>query len=199
MTIPTPSVAATGVAVANQTGQFAVATVTGGTVQGILVTPQVAVPLVTPSVPASTVQVVNTTQNPVAVAVAGGTVTHITVSGSDQATATNFTAVVPAGGNIAITYSVVPTWTWTQLLAGVAGSPIASPYSVPLFPGCYVAVNYTVAPTWAWINPLNEGYTPSPAAMNQLAESSGYNPYTVLPWAQHATLSQTGLATGVSN
>jgi hypothetical protein len=198
--ITAPSIAASGTAVANPTGQWCTVTVTGGTVQGILsstVNPPV---ITTPSIPASTTPVTNTNPFPVSVAVTGGTTTHITVNGSDQGTTTPFTAVVPAGGTIAITYSVVPTsWVWTPLVAGIAGSPVASPFSVPTAPGCSVTLLYTVAPTWAWNNPVWEGYTPGYYAMNTQASQSPWSPYTTLPYAQHAALAQTGLATGVAN
>lgn len=203
MAFPTPAVPATATAVVNTTGQWAVATVTGGTVQSIVVTPQTPVPFSTPAVPATTVTATNTLQNPVAVAIAanGATISAINVNGSSQGTSVLPWYVVPAGGTIAIAYTVAtPTWAWTPVLAGVSGNPVSSPYSVPLFPGCSITLAFTGgAPTWAWTNPLAEGYTPSPSAMNQLAEASGYNPYTLLPWAQHAALAQTGLATAVSN
>jgi len=200
MTVPTPAVPATGVAQLNQTGQWAVATVTGGTVQGILVTSPSLASALTPAIPASTVTATNSSTNPVAVAITGGTVTVVAVNGVTQFTATGVTAVVPGGGTIALTYSVVPTsWTWTSLLAGISGSPVASPYSVPLPPTGSVTLIYSSAPTWTWTNPLNESYDPGFYGNNALAEAAGYNPYTVLPYAQHATLAQTGLATGVSN
>jgi hypothetical protein len=201
MAVPTPSVPATTVAQANQTGQNVSVTVTGGTVTGILTlfgTNPVPVQA-TPAVPATTVPATNTSQYPVAVAVTGGTVTAVTVNGSSQFTATGVTAVVPAGGTIAITYSVAPTWTWTPIVAGLAGT-LSSPNSVPVPPGCSIELIYSAAPTWAWTNPLDEGYTPGYyPGMNTLAEAAGYSPLTVLPYAQHAQAGQTGLATGASN
>lgn len=78
-----------------------------------------------PAVPASTVTYTNACGQTALVTVIGGTVTHITVAGSDQATATNFTATVPAGATIAITYSVVPAWYWSVLTPAVPSSTVA--------------------------------------------------------------------------
>jgi hypothetical protein len=201
MTVPSPAIAATGVAVQNQTGQNVSVAVTGGTVQGIIVNyPPNAPVAATPAIPASTVAATNNNAFPVSVAITGGTVTVVAVNGVTQFTATGVTAVVPAGGTIAITYSVVPTsWVWTPVVAGVSGSPVASPSSVPVPPGCSVTLIYSAAPTWAWTNPIQEAYTPGYYAMNQLAEGSGYSPLTVLPYAQHAEGGATNLGTAVSN
>lgn len=73
--------------------------------------PTVLTTVTAPAVPASTVAQYNNTGVPVIVTVTGGTVTQITVNG----TATGLTSGainVPAGGTIAVTYSVAPTWTW---------------------------------------------------------------------------------------
>lgn len=202
MAVPSPAVPATGVAQNNQTGQTVSVAVTGGTVQGIIVNyPSGLAPVLpsTPAVPASTVSATNTNAYPVSVAVSGGTVTVVAVNGTTQFTATGVTVVVPAGGTIAITYSAAPTWVWTPVVAGVTGSPVASPSSVPVPPLCSVTLIYSAAPTWAWTNPIDEGYTPGYYGNNALAESAGYNPTTVLPYAQHAQLGQSNLGTGVSN
>lgn len=64
-----------------------------------------------PTVPATTVALQNPFWRDAWVIVSGGTVTAITVDG----TATGFTSgavLVPTCKTIAITYSVVPTWTW---------------------------------------------------------------------------------------
>jgi hypothetical protein len=67
-----------------------------------------------PGVPASTTALQNTFARTAMVTVTAGTVTAITVDG----TATNLTSgtvIVPAGKTIAITYSGLPTWTWTLI------------------------------------------------------------------------------------
>lgn len=78
-----------------------------------------------PPVPASTVTYTNISGQTALVTVIGGTVTHITVNGSDQATATNFTATVAAGQTIAITYSGAPTWYWSTFTPAVPSSTVA--------------------------------------------------------------------------
>lgn len=70
----------------------------------------------TPAVPASTVTATNTNAWPVFVTISGGTLTQVFVNGVQVGT-TAGTYVVPAGGTISITYSVVPTWAWTGVLA----------------------------------------------------------------------------------
>jgi NAD(P)-dependent dehydrogenase (short-subunit alcohol dehydrogenase family) len=67
----------------------------------------------TPSVPASTVAVPNQTGQYVNVAVTGGTMTNVSVNGvTVGAGAGNYS--VPPGGVIAMTYTVAPTWAWTN-------------------------------------------------------------------------------------
>lgn len=200
MTVVTPTLPATGVQAPNATGQNVVATVTGGTVQGILSFPAISPSILPPvSQPATATPYTNTNSFPVAVAISGGTVTVIAVNGTTVFTATGNTVVVPAGGTVQLTWSGQPSWTWTPLFAGIAGNPVASPSSVPVQPGGAVSVIFSAAPTWAWTNPPATSPPPYYAQENLLAEGAGYNPYTLLPYAQHATLSQTGLATGVSN
>jgi hypothetical protein len=64
-----------------------------------------------PAVPASGVAQYNNTGQPVTVTVSGGTVTVIAVNGVTTGL-TSGPIIVPANGNIAITYSVLPTWIW---------------------------------------------------------------------------------------
>lgn len=73
--------------------------------------------LVAPSVPASTVSVTNNYHGTVDVAVSGGTVTAVFVNGTQVASGTGVTVAVPAHGQISVTYSVAPTWTWTGSVA----------------------------------------------------------------------------------
>jgi hypothetical protein len=75
-----------------------------------------------PAVPASTVTYANTSGQTVAVTITGGTVTSINVNAVQVATATNYTATVPNGQTIAITYSVVPVWYWSVFTPAVPAS-----------------------------------------------------------------------------
>ncbi|HEY2638963.1 MAG TPA: hypothetical protein VGI66_03640 [Streptosporangiaceae bacterium] len=205
MAIATPAVPATGVAQVNNTGQWVLATVTGGTVQGILSGPQTisgsgvvqpAAPVPPVASPATATPYVNTNPFPVAVAIAGGTVTVIAVNGSTIFTATGNTVVVPAGGTIQLTWSGQPTWTWTALSQGLAANPVASPSTVAIPPGGSVTLIYSAAPTWVWSVALSQaGATPSYAAENTVLISQ----IPQLPFAAHAETAVTGLAVGVSN
>lgn len=203
MTIASPAVPATAVATPNPYGQWASVAILTGTVQSVIVTPPFPPAVLTPAVPATTVTATNSNTFPVQVVIGanGSTITAVTVNGSGVGTAAG-TYVVPAAGTVSITYTVAtPTWVWTAIAYGVSGSPIGSlPQSYPVPPGCSITLLFTsTAPTWAWTNPVDEGYTPGYYAMNTGAEAAGYNPYTVLQNPQHATLAQTGLATGVAN
>lgn len=202
MSVTAPSVPASGVAVANPTGQNVAVSLLTGTVQTIAVSSPNPPAVSTPAVPATTVNATNSNNFPCLVVIAanGATITNVSVNGSTVGTAAG-TYVVPAGGTISIAYTVAtPTWTWTALYAGVSGNPIGSlPQNYPVPPGCSITPYYTVAPTWSWSDPIDEDYPPGYYASNTQAEASGWNPYTALPYAQHATLGQTGLGTGVSN
>lgn len=66
-----------------------------------------------PTVPATATAVTNANAYAVQVSITGGTVSAIKVNG----TSTGLTAgsfVVPPGGTISLTYSVAPTWVWTN-------------------------------------------------------------------------------------
>lgn len=68
-----------------------------------------------PAIPATTVAYRNVFWRDAAVTIVGGTVTVIAVDGTATGV-TSGTVIVPAGKNIAITYSVVPTsWNWVLL------------------------------------------------------------------------------------
>lgn len=201
MALTAPAIAATGVVVPNPTGQNASVAVTGGTVQSIIVSAVNPPAISTPAVPATTVNATNSNGFPVQVVIAanGATISAVTVNGSGVGT-TAGTYVVPAGGTISISYTVAtPTWAWTALVAGISGNPVASPFNIGVPPGCSITLLYSAAPTWTWNNPIDEGYTPGYYAPNAQASVSPWSPYTTLPYAQHAALAQTGLATGVSN
>jgi len=67
----------------------------------------------TPAIPASNTPVTNNTGVDVTVYISGGTVTAVSVSGVSITTGTPISVLLPSRGNIAITYSVVPTaWRW---------------------------------------------------------------------------------------
>lgn len=75
-----------------------------------------------PAVPASTVAQQNVNPYPVTVVVTGGTATVTTVNGVTVGTGDG-TFIVPSGGAIAITYTVAPTWVWSN--ANTTGSAVA--------------------------------------------------------------------------
>jgi hypothetical protein len=195
MAVTTPAVPATTIVAPNTTGDQVDVALTGGTVTGVLVTPPVSPVIATPAIPATTVQQVNNNPFPVAVTITGGTVTVVAVNGTTVFTATGVTAVVPAGGNIAITYSVVPTsWVWTPLYAGAAASGGVSGASYPVPPGGGISMIYSAAPTWAWTNPPNFD------EINYAAANTVDNNELTWPWQiAHEEAGQTGLGEGVSN
>jgi hypothetical protein len=84
-----------------------------------------------PAVPLTTVPVTNGTGTVVAVTISAGTLTSVVVNGT-QAGTTSGTYLVPAGGTIAVTYSVAPTWAWAlpvtngAVSAGGAALPFAA-------------------------------------------------------------------------
>lgn len=201
MAVTAPSIPATATPVANASGQNVSATVTGGTVQTVVALPPAGGPGVpTPAIPASTVAATNTTGAPVLVQITGGTTTVISVNGTTVATTTPANVVVPAGGTIAITYSVVPTsWVWSAAVAGASGNPLSSPQQLPIPPGCSAELFYTVAPTWTWASAQPTSYSPGYSAYNTQAEGPGYDPNTAMPYARHPVASFTNLGTGVSN
>jgi hypothetical protein len=99
------------------------------------------VTLSSPAVPASTVTATNNYHGTVDVAISGGTVTSVNVNGVQLATTTGVTVALPAHGQIAVTYSVAPTWVWTGSVAlevnanGTLSTPkdagfVASPGSI---------------------------------------------------------------------
>jgi len=79
----------------------------------------------TPAVPASTINAVNYTNQPYNVTITGGTLTAVTVNGQTVGT-TAGTYIVPAGGTIAVTYSVAPTWTWAPVYSPAAATVTVS-------------------------------------------------------------------------
>jgi hypothetical protein len=67
-----------------------------------------------PAVPASTIALTNPFGQTCSVAITGGTVTAVLVNAVQVASGTGVNVSVPPGGTISITYSVAPTWTWTN-------------------------------------------------------------------------------------
>jgi hypothetical protein len=84
-----------------------------------------------PAVPASTVAQQNVNQYPVQVVISGGTVTAVFVNGI-QVGAGDGTYTVPANGSISITYSVAPTWVWSNLNAAI---PAGLGVNIGFYPG----------------------------------------------------------------
>jgi hypothetical protein len=74
----------------------------------------------TPAVPASTVAVNNPNGFAVQVVITGGTMTAVIVNGTTVGTGAG-TYAVPAAGTISMTYTVAPTWAWSQAPGGPAG------------------------------------------------------------------------------
>lgn len=89
-------VAAANGQVAGYTGQD-----TGGTIS-------------TPAVPASTVAVTNNTGQNASVVITGGTMTAVKINGITVGTGAG-TYFLPNGATISMTYSVAPTWAWTEV------------------------------------------------------------------------------------
>jgi len=67
-----------------------------------------------PAVPASTVAATNNTGVPCLVQISGGTVSVVSVGGV-ALSVLSACVFVPAGGTIALTYAVAPTWVWYGL------------------------------------------------------------------------------------
>lgn len=108
--------------------------------------PANAVPT-TPAVPASTVAQQNTNSYPVTVVITGGTATSTSVNGVVVG-AGDGTYTVPAYGSISVTYSVAPTWAWTNASPTSLGLNVnlgfyPSTKAIFLFPGeqIYAQVN----------------------------------------------------------
>jgi len=100
---------------------------------------QVAQPVPSqPGVPATTVAVQNTSAYPVSVVISAGTLTAVIVNGITVGTGDG-TYIVPSAGAISITYSVAPTWVWSNANAG--------PASVATIPnGAYLPAGSTTPP-----------------------------------------------------
>lgn len=67
----------------------------------------------TPAVPASGTAVVNKTGQFVSVVITGGTMTNVSVNGATVGAGAGDYQLPPAG-SITMTYSVAPTWAWSN-------------------------------------------------------------------------------------
>ncbi len=85
---------------------------------------------VQPSVPATTAAAQNPNPFPVQVVITGGTLTVVAINGITVGTTAGTYYLAP-GNQIAITYSVAPTWVWTAADSAVNGGYGLS--SAPLF------------------------------------------------------------------
>lgn len=84
----------------------------------------------TPAMPASGVTVQNLTGQDVNVSVTGGTVSNITVvdqygASRTAASSSPATFALPQGGSVTPTYSVAPSWTWTDPIDEIVQGPAA--------------------------------------------------------------------------
>ena len=77
-----------------------------------MVLPQLGTGFPTPAVPGSTTPVTNTSPVAATVVITGGTMTNVSVNGLTAGAGAG-TYTVPAGGFIALTYTVAPTWAWS--------------------------------------------------------------------------------------
>lgn len=75
-----------------------------------------------PAVPASGTAIQNLNTFPVDVQINGGTISNVAVNGINMFSATGL-YLVPAGGSIAVTYTVAPTWVWSNA-SGLAATSI---------------------------------------------------------------------------
>jgi hypothetical protein len=138
-----------------------------------------------PAVPASTVTYQNQSGQTAYVTVIGGTVTSINVNAVQVATATNFTATVPNGQTIAITYSAVPVWYWSTFTPAVPASGVWTPnptgqdITVVLASGTVTHVTINGPAT-----PATDRATSSPANVMLPAGGSIQLTYSAVPvWA----------------
>lgn len=138
-TAPTVGTARTA-GIANAT---AVASLAAGTVLTAPINGSAAV--ASPSVPASTVAQSNPNPFTVQVVISGGTMTNVSVNGTTAGTGAG-TYLVPAFGSITMTYTVAPTWAWTNART-LSSAPGAGISSFGLHPGSGFAVN---AGTLTW-------------------------------------------------
>lgn len=78
-----------------------------------------------PALPASTVAATNNNPVPLSVTITGGTVTVITLNGTVTGLTTGTFTVQP-GGTLAVTYSVSPTWTVSDVVPAASTYPFVN-------------------------------------------------------------------------
>lgn len=78
-----------------------------------------------PALPASTVAATNGNPVSLSVSITGGTVTVITLNGTVTGLTTG-TFTVPPGGTLAVTYSVAPTWTVSDIAPAAGTYPFVN-------------------------------------------------------------------------
>jgi hypothetical protein len=164
------------VSVATSAASFMMSVPPGGTcaLQYTVATPVWYWSPYTIALPASTVAAVNNTGRDINVMFVGsGSVTAVTING---------------------------------LTTNIVQAPTMYTGGTPLPPGASIAVTYSGSVAWAWTDPISAQVLSHSdgtvyAQMNTIAPTGagGFNEYTELPYAQHAALAQTGLATGVAN
>ena len=129
----------------------------------------------TPAVPASTVAVQNPATYPVTVVITGGTMTAVIVNGVTVGTGAG-TYTVPAAGAISMTYSVAPTWAWSNP-AGPALPIVSATWDGAATPTLTVAEGGVTAVTYS--GQANAGFAGVPqSVLNAIA---GKNVLEALP------------------
>lgn len=110
-----------------------------------------------PAVPASTVAIQNPNTYPVNVVITGGTVTAVFVNGI-QVGSGDGTYIVPSAGSISVTYSVAPTWVWSNANT-VSGTVFQSGGAVSLYSASDTATKQ--ANLWDNTLQIGQAYYPS--------------------------------------
>ena len=113
--------------------------------------------ITTPGFPGSNSPVANTYNVPVLVTIIGGTLTNVLVNGVSVGT-TAGTYTVPAGGTIAVVYSVAPTWNWFAL--GTVHNALKTPISSSDLEAMYCR-GTTIGNPAACLNSKQTNYDPT--------------------------------------
>ena len=129
----------------------------------------------TPAVPASTVAVQNPNTYPVTVVITGGTMTAVIVNGVTVGAGAG-TYAVPAAGAISMTFTVAPTWAWSNP-AGPALPAVSATWDGAATPTLTVAEGGVTAA--AYSGQANAGFAGVPqSVLNAIA---GKNVLEALP------------------
>jgi len=125
----------------------------------------------TPAVPATTVNQQNVNAYPVTVVITGGAITAVIVNGLTVGTGAG-TYVVPSAGTISITYTVAPTWAWTNANTAITGGGFIN---VGYYPGTDATWLFPGEQVYAQINGATVGnqYVLSGIAVEVAAERVG--------------------------